>query len=288
MKQFIAQFSLVVKDYDEAIAFYVGKLGFSLVEDHYIPEQDKRWVVVAPTGGHGCKLLLARASDAKQQARIGDQTGGRVGFFLYTDDFWRDYEDYRERGVEFTAPPREEPYGTVVVFRDLYGNLWDLLQPALYPASKWVKSMPEYHLAHLNIAAMKYPMESTGMADFTANLERINRLADNAPGFVWRLQSEEGNATEIRLFGENTLVNLSVWHDLETLRSYVYDTAHASIMRRRREWFDRMEGAHLVLWWVPASHLPGLEEARSRLDLLRDLGPSQDAFHFSRPFNPPG
>jgi hypothetical protein len=148
--------------------------------------------------------------------------------------------------------------------------------------------MPEFHLAHLNIAAMKYRMESAEMADFTANLERINDLADNAPGFVWRLQSEEGNATEIRLFGESTLVNLSVWHDLEALRSYVYDTAHAAIMRRRREWFDRMDSAHLVLWWVPASHLPGLEEARSRLELLQETGPSQDAFTFSRTFSPPG
>lgn len=148
--------------------------------------------------------------------------------------------------------------------------------------------MPEYHLAQLNIAAMKYAMESAEMADFNASLERINNLADNAPGFIWRLQSEDGNATEIRLFGENTLVNLSVWHDFEALRSYVYDSAHAAIMRRRREWFDRTEGAHLVLWWVPASHLPGLEEARSRLELLQDIGPSQDAFNFARPFHAPG
>ena len=130
MNQSIAQFSLVVRDYDEAIAFYVSKLGFSLLEDSYIPEQDKRWVVVAPAGGKGCKLLLARASDEQQKARIGDQTGGRVGFFLNTDDFWRDYQAYTGRGVEFIGTPREESYGTVAVFRDLYGNLWDLLQPA--------------------------------------------------------------------------------------------------------------------------------------------------------------
>jgi catechol 2,3-dioxygenase-like lactoylglutathione lyase family enzyme len=130
MKLSIAQVSLVVKDYDEAIAFYRDKLGFSLVADHYLPEQDKRWVVVAPAGDHGCRLLLAKASDTQQEARIGDQTGGRVGFFLYTDDFWRDYQVYSDRGVEFTGRPREEPYRTVAVFRDLYGNLWDLLQPA--------------------------------------------------------------------------------------------------------------------------------------------------------------
>lgn len=130
MSQSIAQFSLVVRDYDEAIAFYVSKLGFSLLEDSYIPEQDKRWVVVAPAGDKGCKLLLARASDEQQKARVGDQTGGRVGFFLNTDDFWRDYQAYTGRGVEFIGTPREESYGTVAVFRDLYGNLWDLLQPA--------------------------------------------------------------------------------------------------------------------------------------------------------------
>jgi catechol 2,3-dioxygenase-like lactoylglutathione lyase family enzyme len=130
MSQSIFQISLVVKNYDEAIDFFVGKLGFGLLEDEYIAAQDKRWVVVAPTGSQGCKLLLAEASNEQQAARIGDQTGGRVGFFLYTDDFWRDYQAFTGRGVEFTGPPREEVYGTVAVFRDLYGNLWDLLEPA--------------------------------------------------------------------------------------------------------------------------------------------------------------
>ncbi len=130
MTQKIFQVSLVVKDYDEAIEFYVGKLGFQLLEDQYIAAQDKRWVVVAPADGSGCKLLLAQASTKAQSERIGDQTGGRVGFFLYTDDFWRDYQAYTGRGVEFNGSPREEVYGTVAVFRDLYGNLWDLLQPA--------------------------------------------------------------------------------------------------------------------------------------------------------------
>lgn len=147
--------------------------------------------------------------------------------------------------------------------------------------------MPEYHLAHLNIATMKYAMDSAEMADFNDNLDQINSLADHAPGFVWRLQTEDGNATEIRLFGENTLVNLSVWHNLEALRAYVYDTAHAAIMHRRREWFDRVEGPHLVLWWVPACHLPSLEEAKSRLELLQELGPGPDAFTFGKPFDAP-
>ena len=128
-KQAIALVSLVVRDYDEAIAFYAGTLGFTLVEDTYVPEQDKRWVVVAPPGSTGCRLLLARASNEAQAQRIGNQTGGRVFLFLNTDDFARDYEAYKAKGVEFVRPPKQEPYGTVAVFKDLYGNLWDLVQP---------------------------------------------------------------------------------------------------------------------------------------------------------------
>src|SRR5262245_17656942 len=130
MKQTLGLVSLVVRDYDEALAFYVGKLGFTLVEDSFVPEQNKRWVVVEPpgAGGLGSKLLLAQASKPEQETRIGNQTGGRVFLFLYTDDFQRDYDRYRERGVEFVRPPRDEHYGTVAVFRDLYGNLWDLVE----------------------------------------------------------------------------------------------------------------------------------------------------------------
>ncbi len=120
--------SLVVRDYDEAIAFFVGTLGWTLVEDAPVPEQQKRWVVVAPRGSEA-RLLLARASTDEQRARVGDQTGGRVGFVLETDNFWRDYRAYQSSGVEFVRPPRKEPYGTVAVFKDLYGNLWDLIQP---------------------------------------------------------------------------------------------------------------------------------------------------------------
>jgi catechol 2,3-dioxygenase-like lactoylglutathione lyase family enzyme len=129
MKQSLGLVSLVVREYDEALTFFVGKLGFVLVEDTYVPEHDKRWVVVAPPGASESRLLLARASSADQESRVGCQTGGRVFLFLYTDDFWRDYERYRQQGVEFVRPPKEEPYGTVAVFRDLYGNMWDLLQP---------------------------------------------------------------------------------------------------------------------------------------------------------------
>ena len=129
IRQAVVLVSLVVRDYDEALQFYVGTLGFELLEDTYIPEQDKRWVVVAPPGHLGARILLARASNSEQTAHIGNQTGGRVFLFLRTDDFRRDYERYVAKGVEFVRPPREEPFGTVAVFRDLYGNLWDLVQP---------------------------------------------------------------------------------------------------------------------------------------------------------------
>jgi catechol 2,3-dioxygenase-like lactoylglutathione lyase family enzyme len=129
-RQTIGQIALVVRDYDEAIDFYVGVLGFTLIENTLIPAQDKRWVVVAPPGAVGSRLLLARAAGAEQASRIGNQTGGRVFLFLHTDDFWRDFHTYKARGVIFVRQPKAESYGTVAVFRDLYGNLWDLLQPS--------------------------------------------------------------------------------------------------------------------------------------------------------------
>jgi catechol 2,3-dioxygenase-like lactoylglutathione lyase family enzyme len=128
MQQAIGQVALVVREYDEALDFYVGTLGFTLVEDTYISEQDKRWVVVAPPGESESRLLLARAMGEEQASRIGNQTGGRVFLFLYTDDFWRDFHAYKAKGVVFVREPKEESYGTVAVFKDLYGNLWDLLQ----------------------------------------------------------------------------------------------------------------------------------------------------------------
>ena len=120
--------ALVVRDYDEAIDFYTKTLHFTLVEDTYQPEQDKRWVVVAPPGSRGTTLLLARASKPEQEAFVGNQTGGRVFLFLNTDDFWRDYNEMVERCVNFVREPKTESYGIVAVFEDLYGNLWDLLQ----------------------------------------------------------------------------------------------------------------------------------------------------------------
>jgi len=128
MKQSIIHISLVVDDYDDAIDFYTNTLNFDLIEDTYQPEQDKRWVVVAPPGSGGATLLLARASNEEQRRYIGRQSGGRVFLFLRTDDFWRDYQDMLDKGIKFVREPKEQDYGTVAVFEDLYGNLWDLLQ----------------------------------------------------------------------------------------------------------------------------------------------------------------
>ena len=128
MKKSIVYVALVVRDYDEAIKFFTEKLDFILIEDTYIPEQDKRWVLVSPPGSKGTALLLARPSKAGQKAFIGDQTGGRVTFFLNTDNFWRDYNKMIACGINFVREPKVEPYGTVAVFEDLYGNLWDLLE----------------------------------------------------------------------------------------------------------------------------------------------------------------
>lgn len=128
MKQSIVHIAIVVKDYDEAIDFYVNVLKFELIEDTYQPEEDKRWVVVSPPGSNGVSLLLARASKPEQNNFIGNQAGGRVFLFLNTDDFWRDYNRMISKGVKFIREPEEKNYGTVAVFEDLYGNLWDLLQ----------------------------------------------------------------------------------------------------------------------------------------------------------------
>jgi catechol 2,3-dioxygenase-like lactoylglutathione lyase family enzyme len=128
MNQRLGLVALVVREYGEALEFFVGTLGFTVVEDREVPEQAKRWVVISPPGSGGANVLLARASAAEQESRIGNQTGGRVFLFLYTDDFWRDYNAYIAKGVVFVRPPAEERYGTVAVFVDLYGNRWDLVQ----------------------------------------------------------------------------------------------------------------------------------------------------------------
>jgi len=128
MNQSLIHVALVVRNYDEAIEFFCQRLHFELIEDSYQPEQDKRWVVVAPPGSKGTNILLARASTPEQEAFIGNQTGGRVFLFLNTDDFWRDYNEMQSAGIKFVREPKIEPYGIVAVFEDLYGNLWDLIE----------------------------------------------------------------------------------------------------------------------------------------------------------------
>jgi hypothetical protein len=148
--------------------------------------------------------------------------------------------------------------------------------------------MSAYHLAQLNIGRIKAPMDSPVMAGFANNLDRINALAEATPGFIWRLQTDEGDATAIRPFDDpEMLVNMSVWRDVESLNRYVYQSAHVELMKKRREWFERMDQAFLVLWWVPAGHIPSVAEAIERLERLRAHGPTHEAFTFRHAFPPP-
>ena len=145
-----------------------------------------------------------------------------------------------------------------------------------------------YQLAQLNIGRIVAPIDSPAMADFVALLDEVNALADSSPGFVWRLQSGDGNATSFRPFDDDRmLVNMSVWESLEQLKGYVYKSAHGASMRRRREWFEPMRSAYIVLWWVPAGHIPSVAEAKERLTLLLAHGETAEAFTFKRPFAPP-
>jgi hypothetical protein len=144
-----------------------------------------------------------------------------------------------------------------------------------------------FQLAQFNHATMKFPLDAPPMADFVANLDRINALAEAAPGFVWRLQTAEGDATALRPLGDNVLVNLSVWQDVAALNQYVYRSAHVDVMRRRKEWFELSKQAYMVLWWIPAGHRPTIDEAIARLERLRTHGPSPDAFTFRAAYPPP-
>lgn len=148
--------------------------------------------------------------------------------------------------------------------------------------------MARYQLAQCNIARLRAPLDSPLLADFVAALEPINQLADQAPGFAWRLQTEDGNATAIRAFDDDMLiVNMSVWESVEALAAFTYSTAHRDVMRRRRQWFERLAEAYLVLWWIPAGTLPTVSDAKARLEKLRRDGPSCEAFTFRFPFPAP-
>ncbi len=144
-----------------------------------------------------------------------------------------------------------------------------------------------YQLAQINIAELKAPIDSPQLKDFVDNLDRINALAEDSPGFVWRLKGEGNDATSLRPLGDDVIVNMSVWRDVDTLRAYVYKTAHVEIMKRRREWFARMGQAFMVLWWVPAGHEPTPTEAARKLEHLRAHGPTPDAFTFAEAFSAP-
>ena len=148
--------------------------------------------------------------------------------------------------------------------------------------------MLHYQLAQLNIAKMKYSIASDEMTDFVDNLENINALAERSPGFVWRLQTEEGDATSIDFFGPDVLVKMSIWADIESLHSYVYKTAHAKIMSRRKEWFHRVDEAYTVLWWIAEGQIPTLAEAGEKLEQLKSAGHGPLAFSFKQAYPPPG
>ena len=148
--------------------------------------------------------------------------------------------------------------------------------------------MSDYHLAQLNTATLKEPLESPSMAEFVANLDRINALAENSPDFIWRLKDEAGDATAMRPFGENILVNMSVWKDVEALHAYAFRSAHVEVLRKRRDWFERMTEAYAVLWWVPRGHQPSVAEAAERLTHLKKFGATPHAFSFREAFPAPG
>lgn len=147
-------------------------------------------------------------------------------------------------------------------------------------------NMSDFHLAQLNIARMRYPLDDPRMQAFVDRLDAINALADSAPGFVWRLQTADGDATAIDFFGADTLVNMSVWQDVESLRDYAFRSEHKQVLASRQEWFERMQDAYAVLWWIPAGTTPSLEQARERLDSLRERGPGTFAFSFRQLFEP--
>jgi uncharacterized protein DUF3291 len=148
--------------------------------------------------------------------------------------------------------------------------------------------MANVHLAQINIGRIKAPLDDPSMHGFVSRLEDLNALADRSPGFVWRLQTDAGNATDFRPFPDDDriLLNMSVWESIEHLRAYVYDTAHADVMRQRRDWFEKLERTYLALWWIPAGHIPSIEEAKARLDSLDANGPTPFAFTFRTTFPP--
>ena len=148
--------------------------------------------------------------------------------------------------------------------------------------------MPKYHISQINIGRMLAPITDPIMAEFVAQLPPINALAEQSPGFVWRLQTDSGDATSIKVYDDDMIIiNLTVWESVDALREYVYKSAHSGVLRDRKRWFEKFDGPYLVLWWVPAGHIPSTEEAKERLDYLREHGDSPFAFSFKNVFPAP-
>jgi len=146
----------------------------------------------------------------------------------------------------------------------------------------------QYHIAQVNIARAKAEMDDEVMSEFVSRLDEINALADNSPGFIWRLKDDEGNFTSIRVFDDALLlVNMSVWQDIESLRNFVYKSSHVELIGNREAWFNKLDSAHQALWWIPQGTVPSVEDAKERLDHIRQHGSTETAFTFGRPFDPP-
>ncbi len=257
MRQAIGLVSLVVPEYDEAITFYVGVLGFTLVEDVFLPEESKRWVVVAPPGAVETRLLLARASSPDQSSRIGNQTGGRVFLFLHTDDFGRDFRRYTEKGVSFVRGPKEESYGTVAVFRDPWGNLWDLIQPR--PSRVLV-----HDVQHVSVYIACRPAEVYGFASDPRNLPRwaagLARSEVKKDGGEWVAEAPFGRI-RVRFAPRNSLGVMD--HDV-TLES-------GATVHNPMRVVPNGEGSELMFTLIRRPGMSDAELAKDRTAVGNDL-----------------
>ena len=227
------------------------------------------------------KLAVARAGEDRARGAVGASDA----FFPFPDGL----EVLTEAGVRAVV----QPGGSMRDDRRSWRRRRRPASPCTSPASatsstEALDPVPAQELAQLNVARLREPIDSPLLAPFVAALDAVNAVADRSPGFVWRLQDDAGNATALRPWGDDVIVNLSVWRSVEALRAYVYSADHAAVLRRRREWFVPYDGPHLVLWWVDAGHLPTVEEAGDRLGRLAADGPGPAAFTLRQPYPVPG